>query len=377
MQNDPSIVVFSHLRWNFVYQRPQHILARMAKNQRVFFIEEPVHTPDAPARWECNSPQPNLIVCTLHTPLAAPGFHDEHYATFIEKLDELCETHAIDEHVAWLYTPMALPLAAHLEPQCVVYDCMDELAAFLHAPPALIARENALLEWADLVFTGGPSLYQAKRTRHPHVYCFPSSVDAAHFRQARTMSEAPDQRDLPHPRLGFYGVIDERIDLEVLDTLATSHPEWQIIMIGPVVKIDPATLPRHPNLHYFGQRNYNDLPSYLAGWDVCLMPFARNEATRFISPTKTLEYMVAEKPIVTTPITDVVEPYGNIVYIGDTPAAFVNACERAFAADDAERACHLVGMRAVLAATAWDTTVQQMQALIESVLEEAEEQKAA
>jgi UDP-galactopyranose mutase len=377
MQPEHSLVVFSHLRWNFVYQRPQHIHARMAQSQRVFFIEEPVHDPHGEARWEYSQPQPNLVVCTLHTPVAAPGFHDDHYPTFIEQLDQLCDTYAINDPVTWLYTPMALPLAAHLNPQCVVYDCMDELSAFLFAPLALITRESALLNWADLVFTGGPSLYEAKRHRHPNVHCFPSSVDAAHFRQARTCTEAADQRDIPHPRLGFYGVIDERIDLELIGALATSHPEWQICMVGPVVKIDPASLPQGPNLHYFGQRSYRELPSYLAGWDVCMMPFARNEATRFISPTKTLEYMAAEKPIVTTPINDVIEPYGNIVYVGDSPASFVAACEQALAADDNERACHLVGMRAVLAATTWDKTVQQMQQLIAAVLEEEETYKAA
>jgi glycosyltransferase involved in cell wall biosynthesis len=219
------------------------------------------------------------------------------------------------------------------------------------------------------MFTGGPSLFRAKQARHPNVHCFPSSVDAAHFRVGGTgerppVPEAEDQAGLPHPRLGFYGVIDERLDLPLLDFIAAAHPEWQIVLVGPVVKIDPATLPRRENIHYYGQRSYDDLPRYLAGWDVCLLPFARNDATRFISPTKTLEYMAAELPIVSTPITDVVEPYGDIVYAGDTPEAFQAACEAALAATPQERSRRATQMRRVLAGTSWDVTVSAMEKLL-------------
>jgi UDP-galactopyranose mutase len=266
---------------------------------------------------------------------------------------------------------MALPLARALCPKAVVYDCMDELAAFKNASRELIDREGKLFEWADLVFTGGPSLYRAKRERHPSVHCFPSSVDVSHFQRARDMPEAEDQAALPSPRLGFYGVIDERLDIALLDALAVAHPEWQIVMVGPVVKIRPDELPRHPNIHYLGQRAYDELPAYLAGWDVCLLPFARNEATRFISPTKTLEYMAAERPIVSTPIADVIEPYGDIVYVGGTPESFGAACARALSAGEAEREARRAKARSVLSRTSWDTTAREMGRLIEQVVAEA------
>jgi glycosyltransferase involved in cell wall biosynthesis len=263
---------------------------------------------------------------------------------------------------------MALPLALTLEPDAVVYDCMDELSLFHGAPPELLSFEEQLLEYADVMFTGGPSLFRAKQSRHPNVHCFPSSVDAAHFRLTRPggneVSEAEDQAELPHPRLGFYGVIDERLDLEIIDRLAGEHPDWQIVLVGPVVKIDPARLPRRPNIHYFGQRSYEELPRYLAGWDVCLLPFARNDATKFISPTKTLEYMAAELPIVSTPITDVAEPYGEIVYLGDTPDEFVRACEAALASSPEERARRTARMREVLTGTSWEVTVAAMEQLL-------------
>jgi UDP-galactopyranose mutase len=265
---------------------------------------------------------------------------------------------------------MALPLTRFFDPEVLIYDCMDELSAFDFAPPQLLEREQQLLERADAVFTGGPSLYRAKRGRHPNVHLFPSSVDAEHFRQALNgLPEPQDQAPLPHPRLGFFGVIDERIDRPLLARLAASHAEWQVVMIGPLVKIDPATLPQAPNLHYLGQHPYEALPAYLGGWDVCLLPFARNAATRFISPTKTLEYMAAERPIVSTPITDVREPYGDIVYLGDTPEAFVEACERALSASAAERAWRSEKMRAVLKSTSWDATVALMRRLIQEALE--------
>jgi UDP-galactopyranose mutase len=219
---------------------------------------------------------------------------------------------------------------------------------------------------ADIVFTGGPSLYAAKKHHHPHVHCFPSSVDARHFSAAadHQIAEAADQQAIPHPRLGYFGVVDERIDLAILESLAVSHPEWQIVVVGPVVKIDPATLPRHPNLHYPGQRDYRSLPSYITGWDVCLMPFARNAATRFISPTKTLEYMAAGKMIASTPIADVAGPYADIVFLGDTPEQFVRACEQVLdlAPEQVEERREL--MRKVLRRTSWDRTAERMRDLI-------------
>jgi UDP-galactopyranose mutase len=360
MSFTPAIVAFSHLRWDFVYQRPQHLLSRLASRHRVIFIEEPVPGAAAP-EWKFDHPHPNVLVCRPQSPSSTPGFDDEQMPILRTLLRQLLEQERLEEHVAWFYTPMALPLADSLQPSAVIYDCMDELSAFKFAPPQLLDREKALLALADVVFTGGPSLYRAKKDRHPNVHCFPSSVDAGHFAVAANgMQEAGDQAALPHPRLGFFGVIDERFDIPAVRTMAETHPEWQIVLVGPVVKIDPATLPHLPNIHYCGQRSYPQLPSYLKGWDVCLLPFARNESTRYISPTKTLEYMAAGKMIVSTPITDVAEPYGEIVYLGSTPGEFVAACERALAAPPQERTDRQQKMKRVLSRTSWDSTASAM-----------------
>jgi glycosyltransferase involved in cell wall biosynthesis len=365
MQLQYSIVVFSHLRWNFVYQRPQHLLSRLAATRPVFFIEEPEYDPNGPARWERSTPLPNVTVLRPHTPVQAPGFHADQLAALEPLVADVADELNGSTLVAWLYTPMALSLVEALAPTVVVYDCMDELSLFLGAPPELLSREAALIECADVMFTGGPSLFLAKQARHPNVHCFSSSVDAPHFRVRETgVVEAPDQAGLPRPRLGFYGVIDERLDLPLIDFIAQAHPDWQVVLVGPVVKIDPATLPRRENIHYFGQRSYDDLPRYLSGWDVCLLPFSRNDATRFISPTKTLEYMAAELPIVSTPITDVAEPYGDIVYLGENPAEFLAACEAALAAGPEDRATRVAKMRRVLAGTSWDVTVSAMEKLL-------------
>jgi UDP-galactopyranose mutase len=364
MQLVPTIITFSHLRWDFVYQRPQHLLSRLAARHRVIFIEEPFATTQAHV-WQFARPEPNVLVCSPKTPSGAPGFEDTQIPHLRRLVRQLIEQEHLDDYILWFYTPMALPLAEDLKPLAVIYDCMDELSAFLNAPPQLLQREAALLEIADAVFTGGPSLYRAKKDRHPNVHCFPSSVDAKHFAAAANgMTEADDQALLPHPRLGFFGVIDERFDVPAVRAMAEAHPEWQIVLVGPVVKIDPAILPRNPNIHYYGQRSYQQLPSYLKGWDVCLLPFARNQSTRYISPTKTLEYMAAGRMIASTPITDVVEPYGDIVYVGATPEEFVGACERALAAGPAERAARQKRMREVLSHTSWDTTAARMDELI-------------
>ncbi|MCC2962109.1 glycosyltransferase [Massilia sp. IC2-278] len=365
-----TIVVFSHLRWDFVFQRPQHLLTRLACHYRIVIVEEPLHDGAGPARLERTEPCPNVTVCRPRTPLDLPGFHDDQIALVAPLLADLLPPG--ETPIAWFYTPMALPLLQELTPRLVVYDCMDELASFKKAPRQLLQRESALLNLADLVFAGGPSLYEAKRHRHPNVHCFPSSVDVDHFAQAQGAAAShPDQEHIPGPRLGFYGVIDERVDLALIGALADDHPDWQLVLVGPVVKITENELPRRPNIHYLGQRDYADLPRFLAGWDVCLMPFAINEATRFISPTKVLEYMAAELPIVSTPIADVVGPYGGVVAIAAGAQEFGVACAEALALEPAERAARTAAMREQVARTSWERTAQAMADLLDAAYTEA------
>jgi len=360
----PTIVVFCHLRWDFVYQRPQQLLSRLAQHYRILFVEEPVHD-QGDSFMEQSSPVPGVTVCRPHTPVHATGFHDDQIRLLQPMLAKLVGRE--ERPIVWFYTPMALPLLQELQPSLVVYDCMDELAAFKNSPKQLLQRETALLGLADLVFAGGPSLYQAKRERHASVHCFPSSVDVRHFERAlERASSHPAQADIGQPRLGYYGVIDERFDGGLIAALADAHPDWQVVLVGPVVKIDPASLPRRPNIHYLGQHGYADLPHFLAGWDVCLLPFALNEATRFISPTKVLEYMAAELPVVSTAIADVAQPYGHVLAIAQDPAAFVAACERALAMSEGERAAMRSTMRAIVAGTSWDVTANAMHALLDA-----------
>ncbi len=366
------IVVFSHLRWDFVYQRPQQLLSRLARKRRTLFVEEPLDAGDRPDGWELSTRDPGILVARPRLSHLSGRSAEDVGSTTARLVRDLVQAEGVTDPIAWVYTPMAEPLLDVIEPSLVVYDCMDELTMFLGAPPELAGLEAQLLRRSDLVFTGGRSLYEAKRRRHPRVSCFPSSVDAAHFGQARpggdVIAEPAEQAALARPRLGYFGVLDERLDLGVLEAIASAHPEWQIVMVGPTVKIDPATLPRRPNIHYMGQQSYDRLPAYLSGWDVCLLPFARNDATRFISPTKTLEYMAAERPIVGTPIADVVNAYSHIVYVAESPDAFVAGCEQALAASPEERAARTAAAREVLARTSWDETVACMERLIEDTL---------
>ncbi len=364
----PDLICFSHLRWDFVYQRPQHLLNRCAQARRVFIVEEPIIIPEETSRLDVSSRDCGVWIVVPHM---SERLSDEELTLSLKQLlNTLLEEAQIQQPILWYYTPMAVPFTHHLPASAVVYDCMDELSAFKGAHPQLQVWESHLFELADLVFTGGHSLYEAKRHQHSSVHAFPSSIEAAHFSQARHfLPEPPDQVDIPHPRLGFYGVIDERMDLELLDGIAEARPDWHLVMVGPIVKIDSASLPQRPNIHYLGSKSYHELPHYLVGWDVALLLFARNESTRFISPTKTPEYLAAGKPVVSTSIRDVVRPYGDekLVHIADTVPEFVEAI--ALALDQSQTpADWLDRVDARLAQTSWDLTWQAMNDLIEEAI---------
>ncbi|WP_332715773.1 UDP-galactopyranose mutase [Sphingomonas sp. ZT3P38] len=298
--------------------------------------------------------------------LVAANNRENDAAVLRSLLDEILLTRH-GRVIRWYYTPMMLPFSEHVVADCIVYDCMDELANFRNAPPELIALERELFDVADVVFTGGHSLFEAKRDLHANIHPFPSSVDAAHFARARQAGTDPeDQQSLPHPRLGYYGVVDERMDLQLLAAVADARPDWSIIVVGPVVKIDPRDLPVRANLHFLGGKSYDVLPDYLRGWDVALMPFAINDATRFISPTKTPEYLAAGCPVVSTPIVDVVRHYGDLrgVEIAGTADAFVEACELSLELR-AQPDSWLPGVDSALASLSWDNSFAGMRRLVE------------
>jgi UDP-galactopyranose mutase len=362
-----TLICFSHLRWNFVHQRPQHLMSLFARDRRVVFWEEPVRASEGSAPLLDMTTCPNSGV-TVVTPRLPGGLSEAQELVALGALLDSLLASETQLPIAWYYTPMMLPFSRHINSAVVVYDCMDELSAFRFAPAALLDLERELLDLADLVFTGGQSLYDAKRDRHPSVHCFPSSVDQQHFATARgNLSVPSDQVISDGPVLGYYGVIDERIDLELIAELARSRPRWQLVMVGPVVKIDAVDLPRAPNIHYLGGKSYDELPAYLSGWDVALMPFAINEATRFISPTKTPEYLAGGLPVVSTPVNDVVAGYGELerVHIADTPKAFVAASESAII-----QAASGYGRNeadASIAGLSWTATQAEMEALIGAV----------
>ncbi len=366
--NGPDLVCLSHLRWNFVYQRPQHLMSRCARERRVFFFEEPVETDVTAARLELGMSPEGVCVAVPQVPRGLTS--EETTAAQRALLDELFRRSGIVDGVLWYYTPMAIPFTRHIKPLATVFDCMDELSAFRGAPAGMRENEQELLSRADVVFTGGLSLYEAKRGRHHNVHAFPSSIDVEHFAQARRRCDDPsDQSGIPHPRLGFAGVIDERMDLALLADVARRRPEWQIVLLGPVVKIDPADLPRTSNIHYLGPKPYPQLPSYVAGWDVALLPFARNESTRYISPTKTPEYLAAGKPVVSTSIRDVVRTYGEngLIHIADTAQDVVAAVHKCLT-DSSNNSSWLERVDATLSENSWGRTWARMMSLLESAM---------
>jgi UDP-galactopyranose mutase len=325
-----TVLCLSHLRWNFVYQRPQHLMSRLAEHLPVIYVEEPIPTDDAP--WlDVSSPSPGITVAVPRLPPAECGSGNAGgIARQRTMLDALLAERRIVRPLIWYYTPMALDYSEHLEASLVVYDCMDELSSFRFAPPSLLERERQLLELSDVVFTGGRSLYEAKRRRHANVHAFPSGVDIEHFAQARSSAVEPaDQQPVAWPRIGYYGVIDERLDYQLIGDAAALRPQYQWILVGPLAKVAESDLPRAPNLHYLGPKTYAELPHYLGGWDVAMMPFALNEATTYISPTKTPEYLAGGRAVISTAIADVVQTYGalGLVNIAADASAFAAAAD--------------------------------------------------
>jgi UDP-galactopyranose mutase len=354
------LICFSHLRWNFVYQRPQHIMTRLSNYMKVTYIEEPIYDAAEP-HYALNEISDSLTVVIPHLPTNTSGE--------TEQLEQLLlgyiKTTQIEDMVLWYYTPMALEFSRAIKPGMIVYDCMDELSAFKFAPAKLQDLETELFMRADLVFTGGHSLYEEKKNYHSAIFPFPSSIEKEHFAKARSNKYVPhDQQMIDGIKLGFFGVIDERFDIELIRELAQKRPSWQIILLGPVVKIDPTTLPREENIHYLGQKTYQELPSYLSGWDIALIPFMLNESTRFISPTKTPEYLAAGIPVISTPIRDVVDPYGRekLVWICSNADELIEAAEIELSKKD--KSLWLLDVDAFLSDMSWDKTTWTMFSLI-------------
>jgi glycosyltransferase involved in cell wall biosynthesis len=382
--SDFPLIVQSHLRWDFVWQRPQQLLSRMAASAPVLFVEEPVLLDDVLSeRLEITEPAPNVFRAVPRLPSYLRDDYDRAVADIRVLVQRAIGPRGalagkFDRAVQWFYTPMPAPaMLGAFDERGVVYDCMDELAQFRFAPTDLPERERLLLDNADVVFTGGHRLYLSKSRYHDNVHFFGCGVDAAHFAQARSAATpVPDDvAPLPGPVFGYYGVIDERLDYELLGRLAAANPDASVVMVGPVVKVDPRELPRAENLHWLGQRAYADLPRYVKAFDACLMPFALNEATEYINPTKTLEYMAAGKPIVSTAVADVVHNFTPVVRVARSHEEFVELATQAATAPNLaliER-----GLQMAQEAT-WESIVARMRRLIlDAVTSPARDQAAA
>lgn len=363
--------IFSQLRWNFVYQRPQHLIGRMAKEYRTFYFEEPEDIEKYPSNESKQTNYHHYISeegVNVIVPLLKAGDMDN--APLLEKIvKQVYQDFNIEQDIFWYYTPMAMEYTSFFNPKITIYDCMDQLAAFKNAPQNLISLEKELFKKADLIFTGGKSLYKAKKEHHDFVYCFPSSIDQNHFKRAAAdLPDPEDQKVIPHPRAGFYGVVDERFDTGLLKEVASHLPDWNFVIVGPVLKIDPTTLPQAENIHYLGIKKYAELPRYLANWDAAIMPFALNESTKYISPTKTPEYLAAGKKVVSTAVHDVVHPYEdlNLVSIARSSAEFADQLRNTLVESPQWEA----EVQAYLKDFSWDDTCKQMNELIAEKLAE-------
>ncbi len=368
-----DLIVASHLRWSFVWQRPQQLISRLANNRRVLFIEEPVFcgAEDTAPCAIVEEVAPNVLVLTPQVPEAdcagVPCWLWPCRDLIAQQVTDTLKAFRFRHTALWFYTPTPEFLVEVVKPEMLVYDVMDELANFKFAPEGQRERELRLISQSAVVFTGGASLYDSKKHLNPNTHLFASGVDSVHYAKAcEPATEVPEwMRAIPGPRATYIGVIDERLDYSIVEAMAKARPDVQFLMCGPVVKVDPAALPKAPNLHYPGQQQYADLPRILKGSDVCLMPFAINEATKFISPTKTLEYMATNRPIVSTPIKDVERFYSDIVFLADDPESFIRQIDAALAEPAAERARKRRREEKILAEQAWDVIAENMNTLME------------
>lgn len=360
MKNVPSLnegphhydmIVFCHLRWDFVFQRPQHLITRLSRDYRILVVEEPIQTRlNGSGPFKIKEISPNIHICQ------PPVSDMNDIGTYLrKKLNHSSFT------VGWFYSPAFVGVLDELDFETVVYDCMDELTLFKGASPHLLEQENTLLASADMVYTGGKSLYESKTKKHHNVFCFPSSVDVEHFATPGNSTPPDDIRNIPAPVVGYYGVIDERIDLELLKRTVEKTPDASFVMIGPLCKITEEELPKADNIYYLGMKSYEELPAYLQCFDIAMMPFALNDSTRFISPTKTLEYMSAMKPIISTKIKDVVRDYSHCIMLVENESDFQKAIIRP--AKDFEKA-----YAEILEKTSWDNTAARMDAIIQKAI---------
>jgi glycosyltransferase involved in cell wall biosynthesis len=359
-----ELVVLSHLRWDWVWQRPQHLISRIGRGRRTWFVEEPVPVAGLDAPRLVTRDAGVVTRVWLEVPGSPPehvGFNDVRAASYFEHLTLLLGMPS-DARDVWLYTPIALDLALALVPRLLVYDVMDDLSSFAGAPPELVLREKQALQEASVVFTGGRSIHRGVEGHNPRTYLFPSGVDVEHYAPARRLRSS---RSGDRPIAGYVGVIDERIDLGLVRDLARELPGWEIRMVGPVTKIKESSLPQAPNISYLGKQPYESLPDVMAGFDVALMPFALNDATRSISPTKTLEYLAAGLPVVSTRVPDVVSDFGAFVQLEDDGAGFARACRNVRRHDVAERDARLAP---VLMRYRWDWIAERMRRHMEDVL---------
>jgi len=368
------IIVHSHLRWDFVWQRPQQLLSRLARRNEVLFVEEPIYCDDVGAAWlSLSEPEPRVHRAVPMLPASLRGEYDASIGEIRELVRQEIAAGGVlggrfARAIQWFYTPMPAPaMIGAFDERAVIYDCMDELSKFRFAPRELVDRERYLMAQADVVFTGGHRLWQSKSKYHANVHFFGCGVDVAHFASARSADlELPREiAALEEPVVGYYGVIDERIDYDLLGHIAASLPQMELVMVGPVVKVDPSELPQAPNIHWLGQRQYAELPAHVKGFDVCLMPFALNEATEYINPTKTLEYMAAGKPIVSTAISDVVHNFTPVVTVARSPEEFVAAVRRAIEAPSAEMIAR--GLEQARA-NSWESIVARMERIIRDAM---------
>jgi len=335
-QREPVFILASIIQWYEVWQRPQHFASNLSRKYKTCYISPvPVHHIVGQVHvWLSRRLKRLAQRLWVFVPLLLPG---ENKVGLIRALNRLLWVGYAKEAalrlgtarpVVWINFPFNPRLAKSLSPRAVVYDVMDEFVEFSIAPRKARRMEEEVLNRASFVSTGTYALYEKKTALHPHVRYIPCGVDFELFNSV-VKRKPPRPQDFPKARapvFGYFGTLNERIDAELIEEVARRRPGWLFVLIGPIQRSYGGTR-QLGNVYYLGLKPYKLLPTYLAHFDVCTMPYRITEATKSISPVKLLEYFAAGKPVITTRIPDVLRFYESLVWVVDGADDFITKGE--------------------------------------------------
>ena len=368
-ESNPLLLLYSQVAWHGVWQRPQEMALGLARRRRVLFVS-PIQVHERLGRYARARTLERIDGGKGVTVFSPTIFSGEYRRAWVCRLNSILVDAELrrllrgERHVTFLTnTPLAAPLLDRFPFRKVIYDVMDDFAAFDWAPATARESHERLLREADAVLTGTYTLLEDARAQGREATYAPCGVDYEAFAGGEAtadFAEPAELRGLPRPILGYVGTLSERIDTRILSALAERFPQASLVLIGPVYR-NLGEPPRAPNIRYLGLKPHSELPAYLHHFDVALMPFRLSDAARAINPVKALEYLAAGCVVVSTPIPDVVRFYSGVMLVAPSPEDFADKVEEALQGNHSDR---IAKGRELARGATWDAMVEAVEAKI-------------